>query len=547
MIVYYQALMCLSFLLTLIYAFRWHKRFNINFTLMFMLIPIANFGFCMLAQSESEGEAVLATKIDYLGGCFVTTFMAFAVFGLCKIYIPKILRGLYITADMLIYLSVLTSDDSTLYYKSVNYYVKDGVAILEKEYGVLHHLFVGMLSFSIALCIFVIIYTYITRKDVSTRILNLLFFPGIFSAFSYFFGRSRNGVLNLIPLSYVLTQLVFLIIIRRVNLYDISDTAIDSLVNTGATGFISVDRKFRYLGSNETASRFFPQLKELHVDKPIAGCSKVGDMIIRWIKVFLEDESRNQVLFGYEDKYYLIRITYLYEGNKKRGNQLFITDDTQNQAAEKARHIVDMQNKLLLGMATMVESRDNSTGGHIRRTSECVKMLIDEIRKNNVFSLSDEFCTAIIKAAPLHDLGKIAVDDAILRKPGRFTPEEFEKMKVHAAEGARIVSEILSDHDDPEFRRIAENVAHYHHERWDGSGYPEGLSGEDIPLEARIMAVADVYDALVSKRVYKEKMSFEQANEIIMEGMGKHFDKRLEPFFVAARPMLENYYRSLET
>ena len=117
-------------------------------------------------------------------------------------------------------------------------------------------------------------------------------------------------------------------------------------------------------------------------------------------------------------------------------------------------------------------------------------------------------------------------------------------MKIHAAEGARIVREILKETDDKEFKIIAENVAHYHHERWDGSGYPEGLKGEEIPIEARIMAVADVYDALVSKRFYKEKLSFEEADKIILEGMGQHFDKRLEKYYVAARPKLEEYYRN---
>ena len=146
----------------------------------------------------------------------------------------------------------------------------------------------------------------------------------------------------------------------------------------------------------------------------------------------------------------------------------------------------------------------------------------------------------------MHDLGKIAVDDAILRKPGRFTPEEFEQMKRHAAEGARIVHEVLKGTDDVEFHHIAENVAHYHHERWDGSGYPEGLSGEDIPIEARIMAIADVYDALVSKRVYKDSMSFEQAHAIIMDGMGSQFDKSLEPYYLRAKPKLERFYSEIE-
>ena len=156
--------------------------------------------------------------------------------------------------------------------------------------------------------------------------------------------------------------------------------------------------------------------------------------------------------------------------------------------------------------------------------------------------MNEEFCRNLIKAAPMHDLGKIAVDDAILRKPGRFTPEEFAVMKTHAAEGARIVHEILKATDDQSFHIIAENVAHYHHERWDGSGYPEGLEGKDIPPEARIMAVADVYDALVSKRVYKESMSFEKADTIIMEGMGSQFDPALEPVYLAAKPNLEVYY-----
>ena len=144
----------------------------------------------------------------------------------------------------------------------------------------------------------------------------------------------------------------------------------------------------------------------------------------------------------------------------------------------------------------------------------------------------------------MHDLGKIAVDDAILRNPNRFTPEEYEVMKKHAAEGARIVHEILKDTDDKAFHHLAENVAHYHHERWDGSGYPEGLKGEEIPLEARIMAIADVYDALVSKRVYKERMSFEEADRIISEGMGTHFDPQLKECYEKARPRLEEYYRA---
>ena len=234
-------------------------------------------------------------------------------------------------------------------------------------------------------------------------------------------------------------------------------------------------------------------------------------------------------------------------------------DRLSDEVAQKTENIVKMHNKLILGMATMVESRDNSTGGHIRRTSDVVKVLVDEIRKDEANAdgrknirflfgkegLTDEFCKNMIQAAPMHDLGKIAVDDAVLRKPGKFTPEEYAEMKKHAAEGARIVDQILDGTENEAFHKVAVNVAHYHHERWDGSGYPEGLKGEEIPIEARIMAIADVYDALVSKRVYKDKFSFDDADRIMMESMGKHFDKRLERYYLSAKPRLEEYYRSM--
>ena len=216
--------------------------------------------------------------------------------------------------------------------------------------------------------------------------------------------------------------------------------------------------------------------------------------------------------------------------------------ELEKEVEAKTEQIVAMQNQLVIGMATMVESRDNSTGGHIKRTSAGVRILTDEIQQDDSLQLSDEFCEKLVKAAPMHDLGKIAVDDAILRKPGRFTPEEYEQMKAHAPEGARVLREILADTDDEEFRQIAENVAHYHHERMDGSGYPDGLRGDEIPLEARIMAIADVYDALVSKRVYKESYSFEKADQIILEGMGTQFDPQLKKYYEAARPKLEAYY-----
>ncbi len=144
----------------------------------------------------------------------------------------------------------------------------------------------------------------------------------------------------------------------------------------------------------------------------------------------------------------------------------------------------------------------------------------------------------------MHDLGKIAISDAVLRKPGKYTEEEFDEMKRHSAEGAKIVESILRGVEDDEFVEIAKNVAHYHHEKWNGKGYPEGLSKTDIPVEARIMALADVFDALVSKRCYKEAFTYDKAFEIIEESLGEHFDPEIGKVFLECRDELEALYNS---
>ncbi len=210
---------------------------------------------------------------------------------------------------------------------------------------------------------------------------------------------------------------------------------------------------------------------------------------------------------------------------------------------ERTRHIRYIQQMIILGMASMVESRDNSTGGHIRRTGESVKIFAKKLLEVGS-PYSKEFLKKVVRAAPMHDLGKIAVDDQVLRKKGKFTDEEYSEMKKHSGEGARIVKKILDGVEEEEFVRIAVNIAYSHHERWDGSGYPSGLSGEDIPAEARIMALADVFDALVSDRCYKEAFSFDKAFQIIEESLGTHFDPCLGKVFISCRPELEAYYNS---
>ena len=547
---YYETLFGLSLVILLCYVFIWKKHFDVHITLMNVLIPITNLGYVLLARATNYEEAIAANLLTFIGGVFQMVDVMFIVFSLCGIRLNHWFRTAVIGAGVAIYLSAMDMGRTPYFYKSIRFERVDGLAVLIKEYGVLHTVFYAYILLCFALSVGAVVFAYVRRKQVSRMTLHLLMLPILTAILAFFVLRPLFKPLELIPAAFVIAQAVYLLLVWRVCLYNITDTAADALIDKGDTGIISFDFRMRYLGSNKTARNIMPVLKGLSVDQRVSSVQGM-EKPLKWLKCFSTDNSRNEVLYETGDKIYLVSVRYLSDGRRRRGYQLFFTDDTQKQSynaklkaevAEKTAHIVEMHDNLILSMATMVESRDNSTGGHIRRTSELVRMLVDEINRDPDFELPAKFCADIVKAAPMHDLGKIAVDDAILRKPGRFTPEEFEKMKAHAAEGARIVHEILKDTDDQEFHIIAENVAHYHHERWDGSGYPEGLKGGEIPLEARIMAIADVYDALVSKRVYKERMSFEKADSIIMEGMGKHFDKRLEPYYVAARPAFEAYY-----
>lgn len=557
MTVFYDSLFLLSLILAAIYTILWHKHFDSCFTIIFALIPVSNLGAAIMAHVTELSAALVGVIVSYIGGCYLILFMMLAILNLCGITIKNWVRVVLLVITSIVFLSSTTIGSSDIFYKAVTGELIKGRLVLHKEYSFMHLVFYLMVLVYLLTSAGLIIYS-IRKKDVSVKNLKLMFFSELFTALGFFGGKLLGNGIELTPLMYIVAEIFFLLIIRRISLYDVTDTVIDTIIANGDTGFVSFDDRFNYLGSNDIAKGIFPCLSKLKIDSKASRYPEVYDSLIVKIKDFIIDESKEIFFKEHDDKIYQIEISRLFDGHKNRGFLLYITDDSKDQkyislldkfndklqeeVAQKTADIVAMHNKLILGMATMVESRDNSTGGHIKRTSDGVRILLDEIMKDNELGITEDFCANLIKAAPMHDLGKIAVDDAVLRKPGRFTDEEFEKMKHHAAEGARIVHAILEGTDNPDFKRIAENVAHYHHERWDGSGYPEGLKGETIPLEARIMAVADVYDALVSKRVYKDSMSFEQADKIIMEGMGRHFDKRLEKYYVAARSRLEVYY-----
>ena len=228
--------------------------------------------------------------------------------------------------------------------------------------------------------------------------------------------------------------------------------------------------------------------------------------------------------------------------------------DMKKELEEKNKHLMQIveqqvrktseaQMETIFSLAKLAQSRDDDTGKHLERVQKYCYALATELAKSSPYKneITKSFVKNIVYASPLHDIGKVAISDSILLKPGRLTPEEFNKMKYHTIYGADTLSEVHKKFGTNDFIEMGVYIARYHHERWDGSGYPENLQGEDIPLCARIMAIADVYDALASRRVYKDAFPHEKCVDIMKEGRGTQFD----PYILDAFMIINQEFKKI--
>ena len=208
-----------------------------------------------------------------------------------------------------------------------------------------------------------------------------------------------------------------------------------------------------------------------------------------------------------------------------------------NQEDPALNEISRYHNEMVMSFATLVENKDGSTGGHIKRTTAYVKLLAEELRERGYYReiLTKDYIQNLCQSAPMHDIGKIAVPDIVLQKPGRLTEEEFAIIKKHTTDGGRIIDETFGNLGNEEYTRMAYQMARSHHEKWNGKGYPDGLKEKEIPLCARIMAVADVFDAISEKRCYRDAMSLDQCFDIIREGSGRDFEPVIAEVFLDSR------------
>ena len=542
------------------------KNQNITYyLLMFVMIMIANMGYYSLSTSETIETALMGHRLIYLGGVFVPIFLLFSTMKLCRMEIPAWFIMVLLTLSTIVLYFAFSVGYRTDYYKNISLGNERGMTYLIKEYGPMHKLFILLLFGSILLTIGMILYCYFSGKNVPHRVTFTLLIIEVVTIGCYLGKRILGGNFELIGLAYVLDELLILLLIRRIGKYEIMESVANSLDERSTNGYIAFDENGRYVSCNEMAEKYLPELKNQKVDEHLNEeavpllYAQFGGMLGSLIM----EEKQCLIEIGDRVLACSLKILHPPKSNKIDGYLIEVVDDTKQQkylrllnhynddlekeVKRQTAYVNKLQERMVLGMADMIENRDTNTGGHVKRTSEVIRIFAEELRNvDEAYNFTEQFLVNLTKAAPMHDLGKIAVDDRILRKPGKFTPEEFEEMKKHSEKGAEIVKQILKGVEDEEFVNIAVNVAHFHHEKWNGEGYPARLSGIEIPPEARIMALADVFDALVSKRCYKEKMDYDRAFSIIEESLGSHFDPEIGKLFLKCRPQLEAYYNNID-
>lgn len=498
-------------------------------------------GYWLRFQATSIEMLVIGKKLNYFGATLV--YFVILVFCIHYYQIHR-LHWLLVTLAVvgLFFLGMtLTFDKHHLYYTSYYMDTINGLPELIATYSILHTLYaVTILAYSVitlSITIYMFRKTTVNKSDFVNNIALLLVV--LIPSICYLVDKIWKPSMDLTPFGLLVAQLNLIYLVAGGKVCDVNILARDYVFESIDEALVITDLQHRYREANKEAKALFPELKDAPPGENIQKLSKE-------VNLLFENISNENELLSKNNNLYQVKVKRVVDKRNTGGYVLWLEDVTtrheniklmQNyqknleyQVNEKTARLQKMNEKMISGFAAIAENRDTITGGHIQRTSAYVEAITQELKKSEKYAkiLTDEYCKNLKVVAPLHDIGKVSVPDAILDKPAKLTEEEFEIMKEHTTTGAAMISQILDE--ETELEGLAEDIARYHHEKWTGKGYPEGLHGTEIPLSARIMAVADVFDALVSERPYKHKFSVDQAYDIIHEETGTHFD----PDIVAA-------------
>lgn len=514
-----------------------------------IFISISVLGYLFLATSDSLETSLMSQKIIYIGASQSYFLMLKFFLGYCHLKINKHMQCILIILNNIVMALALTCDKHHLFYKSVSFEIKNGIPKLVKVYGPGHLLYLGMMIMYVV-WMFAITVVFFTKKKTKKGNKNtLMLFTAIaLPAVAYCVEKIQHYNFYLVPYGIFVAEAAILYLVYQIGIYDFNDTAREFAYDTLDDGVLTIDDMYRFKGCNNKARELFPCLSTVVLDDSIGQLDDtLFDVIVNHTvmdipvgkRIYQPEvkkiESKGK-LRGY--------VVWFYDVTAERDRTKILHNyqrDLEHEVSIKTAKLQEVQEKVIIGFANVIESRDIVTGGHIKRTSTYVNILIDGLIKDGIYTnmLTPSYISHIRLAAPLHDIGKMSVPDSILNKNGKFTLEEFEIMKKHTTMGAQIIDESLSGLDDLEYYHLARELALYHHEKWNGTGYPEGLAGNAIPLCARIMAVVDVFDALVSQRPYKPSFPVATVFKIIENERGKQFDPVLVDCFLKIRPQIE--------
>lgn len=486
-------------------------------------------GYMAELMSQTKEAALMAVKMSYLGKCFLAWLLLYFIM---KYYKCKFSHKLMYTLAGLhaaVYCLVLTCDRHRLYYDRIEFTTEGAYPHLMVSYGPAAYVQIGA-SVIYTLCIVLLsLHQYArNRNNIMGKMAAL---AAVSAAIPVIFGIFQLwGVFapyNLMDMSLVFAAAVFSLIVLRYRIFETVEVARDSIVNNMSDAVVVLNTAWQVLYTNKEADKMFPFISELQ-----------DGNAMKLMKRFCK---KGHDICKIGDNHYDVEIEAVWNNKKFAGQIVTMRDITEHIAYskrmeglidEKTRQFGDVQKRVILSFANMIERRDNCTGKHVKRTSEYVRLIAEGLKKRGIYDVTNDFIEKISNAAPLHDVGKIAVSDMILNKQGKLTTAEFEEIKKHPLVGKEMLEAVIQDVGEADYLHFAYDMVLSHHEKWDGSGYPYGKAGEDIPLCARIMAVADVFDALTSRRCYKEAYSYDKAFRIIKESAGTHFDPVLVDVFM---------------
>lgn len=514
-------------------------------------------GYWVGIQSTSVEQLIIGKKLNYLGACNVYFALILFYIKYYRIYKYKFsvtllgLIGLAFTAI------TFTMDKHTWYYKSFAVDTSGPFIELAKEYGPLHTAYVVMViiysGIALAITIAETKKKSLHRADIknSIALLSIVIVPSA----CYIAEKISHPVIHIVPFGLLFTNASLIYLIGGNRICDINILAREYLYDSIDDGIIVIDENMNYKDANNLAKELYPMLEHTPIGASISSASEEISQLIQ-----SETKDKKERYLEIENKVYRTRLKQVKTKKRVTGYVLWLEDvtaesnsrrlienyqkDLESEVSRKTAQLKNLQIQMVNGFAAIVENKNLITGDHIQRTSGYVDAIARELKRTGKFEhiLTDSYLKKLKMAAPLHDIGKVSIPDQILDKPDKLTKEEFEIIKTHSMNGAKIIEKTMAGSDDKEYFEMAKEVARYHHEKWDGNGYPSGLAGADIPLDARIMAVADVFDALVSERPYKRPYTLPEAFDIICNESGSHFDPEIVEAFLNIKAEIEEMH-----